>query len=193
MISCKSVIDNLSSYIDGELSSRFKSDIEDHIAQCHKCSSVYNNAAIVKRHLNGMTKLQTSGAFEVTLRSRIALDQERRRTIFEGLFDSFPGVSKKPIIGFAAAAVGVALFLMINNDNISDKKFYMSGQNTQEENVLLPNKGQNQTVDRDFNNLADDKPSLSATPVGLSDSTEKKYTAGEKPHYIDGNIQYINK
>lgn len=191
MISCNNVLDYLSSYIDGDVSSSLKKEIEDHIAFCHKCKVTYENARLVKGYINNLEKLHTSGSFGITLRERIARDQSRKRNIIE---DLLPDITKKPIIGFAAAAVGVAIFMMVNSDNVPENEINVNKQNIYKENILIPSKGTKQAnipVDKINNQLPVDKSVFSASPV--SDSTRKKIDVTDKPRSLNGNIQYIKK
>ncbi|MFC1557860.1 zf-HC2 domain-containing protein [candidate division KSB1 bacterium] len=189
MISCNNVLDYLSSYMEGDVSSPLKKEIEDHITYCHKCKVTYENAQLVKGYINRLSKLHTSSSFEMTLRERIARDQSRKRNIIE---DLLPDITKKPIIGFAAAAVGVAIFMMVNSDNVPENEFNVDKQNIYKENILIPSKGTKQAgmpVDKIKNQLMPDKSVFSASPV--SDSTREKFNVADKPHSLNGNIQYI--
>lgn len=191
MVSCNNVLDYLSSYIDGDVSSSLKKEIEDHIAYCHKCKVIYENARLVKGYINSLEKLHTSGSFGITLRERIARDQSRKRNIIE---DLLPDITKKPIIGFAAAAVGVAVFIMVNSDNVPENELNVNKQNIYKENILIPSKRTKQAnipVDKINNQLPVDKSVFSASPV--SDSTIKKIDVTNKPRSLNGNIQYIKK
>ena len=191
MISCNNVLDYLSSYIESDVSSSLKKEIEDHIAFCHKCKVTYKNARLVKGYISSLSKLHTSSSFEKALRERIARDQLRKRNIIEYLL---PDITKKPMIGFAAAAVGVAIFMIVNSDNVPENEFNVNKENIHKEDILIPSKGTKQSnipVYKINNQLPVDRSVFSATPV--SDSTREKFDMADKPHLLNGNIQYIKK
>ncbi len=43
MVSCKTIIANLSSYLDGEAAPEMRQKIEKHLRGCHRCSAVYDS------------------------------------------------------------------------------------------------------------------------------------------------------
>jgi anti-sigma factor (TIGR02949 family) len=43
MVSCKTVIANLSNYLDGEVAPEMRQKIEKHLRGCHRCSAVYDS------------------------------------------------------------------------------------------------------------------------------------------------------
>ena len=42
MVSCKTIIANLSEYLDGNTSAEMRQGIERHLRSCHRCSAVYD-------------------------------------------------------------------------------------------------------------------------------------------------------
>jgi predicted anti-sigma-YlaC factor YlaD len=43
MVSCKTVIANLSNYLDGEAAPEMRQKIEKHLRGCHRCTAVYDS------------------------------------------------------------------------------------------------------------------------------------------------------
>lgn len=43
MVSCKTIIDHLSDYLDGSVSAEMRQKIEKHLRSCHRCSAVYDS------------------------------------------------------------------------------------------------------------------------------------------------------
>ena len=43
MVTCKTVIANLSNYLDGELAPEMRQKIEKHLRGCRRCSAVYDS------------------------------------------------------------------------------------------------------------------------------------------------------
>jgi predicted anti-sigma-YlaC factor YlaD len=43
MVTCKTVIANLSNYLDGEIAPEMRQKIEKHLRRCHRCSAVYDS------------------------------------------------------------------------------------------------------------------------------------------------------
>jgi predicted anti-sigma-YlaC factor YlaD len=43
MVSCKTVIANLSNYLDGEAAPEMRQKIEKHLRRCHRCTAVYDS------------------------------------------------------------------------------------------------------------------------------------------------------
>ena len=43
MVSCKTVIANLSNYLDGEIAPEMRQKIEKHLRGCHRCTAVYDS------------------------------------------------------------------------------------------------------------------------------------------------------
>lgn len=43
MVSCKTIIANLSEYLDGEGSPEMRLKIEKHLRSCHRCTAVYDS------------------------------------------------------------------------------------------------------------------------------------------------------
>jgi len=43
MVTCKTVIANLSNYLDGEIAPEVRQKIEKHLRRCHRCSAVYDS------------------------------------------------------------------------------------------------------------------------------------------------------
>lgn len=43
MVSCKTIIANLSAYLDGEVTLEMRQKIEKHLRRCHRCTAVYDS------------------------------------------------------------------------------------------------------------------------------------------------------
>jgi len=43
MVSCKAIIANLSSYLDGDATPEMGEKIEKHLRRCHRCTAVYDS------------------------------------------------------------------------------------------------------------------------------------------------------
>jgi anti-sigma factor RsiW len=43
MVSCKTIIANVSEYLDGDAPSEMRHKIERHLRGCHRCSAVYDS------------------------------------------------------------------------------------------------------------------------------------------------------
>jgi predicted anti-sigma-YlaC factor YlaD len=43
MVSCKTIIANLSDYFDGDASVEMRQKIEKHLRRCHRCTAVYDS------------------------------------------------------------------------------------------------------------------------------------------------------
>lgn len=43
MVSCKTIIANLSSYLDADAAPEMREKIEKHLRRCHRCTAVYNS------------------------------------------------------------------------------------------------------------------------------------------------------
>ena len=43
MVSCKTIIANLSNYLDGEATPEMRQKIEKHLRGCHRCTAVYDS------------------------------------------------------------------------------------------------------------------------------------------------------
>jgi anti-sigma factor RsiW len=43
MVSCKTVIANLTNYLDGDLEPEMRQKIEKHLRGCHRCTAVYDS------------------------------------------------------------------------------------------------------------------------------------------------------
>lgn len=43
MVSCKTIIANLSSYLDGDATPEMRAKIEKHLRHCHRCTAVYDS------------------------------------------------------------------------------------------------------------------------------------------------------
>jgi predicted anti-sigma-YlaC factor YlaD len=42
MMDCKDVLDNLSDYVDGDVSAELRAALEEHIAKCRRCRVVFD-------------------------------------------------------------------------------------------------------------------------------------------------------
>ena len=43
MVSCKTVIANLTNYLDGDVAPEMRQKIEKHLRRCHRCTAVYDS------------------------------------------------------------------------------------------------------------------------------------------------------
>jgi predicted anti-sigma-YlaC factor YlaD len=43
MVSCKTIVANLSEYLDGDASPEMRQKIEKHLRSCHRCTAVYDS------------------------------------------------------------------------------------------------------------------------------------------------------
>ena len=43
MVSCKTVIANLTNYLDGDIAPEMRQKIEKHLRRCHRCTAVYDS------------------------------------------------------------------------------------------------------------------------------------------------------
>ena len=43
MVSCKTIVANLSAYLDGESTPEMREKIEKHLRGCHRCTAVYDS------------------------------------------------------------------------------------------------------------------------------------------------------
>jgi predicted anti-sigma-YlaC factor YlaD len=43
MVSCKTIIANLSAYLDGDAPLEMRQKIEKHLRRCHRCTAVYDS------------------------------------------------------------------------------------------------------------------------------------------------------
>jgi len=43
MVSCKTVIANLTNYLDGDVAPEMREKIEKHLRRCHRCTAVYDS------------------------------------------------------------------------------------------------------------------------------------------------------
>jgi predicted anti-sigma-YlaC factor YlaD len=43
MVSCKTIIANLSGYLDGDATPEMRERIEKHLRRCHRCTAVYDS------------------------------------------------------------------------------------------------------------------------------------------------------
>ncbi|HZC25005.1 MAG TPA: zf-HC2 domain-containing protein [Candidatus Binatia bacterium] len=43
MVSCKTIIANLTNYLDGDASPEMRQKIEKHLRHCHRCTAVYDS------------------------------------------------------------------------------------------------------------------------------------------------------
>jgi predicted anti-sigma-YlaC factor YlaD len=43
MVSCKTIIANLSNYLDGDATPEMRQKIEKHLRGCHRCTAVYDS------------------------------------------------------------------------------------------------------------------------------------------------------
>jgi predicted anti-sigma-YlaC factor YlaD len=43
MVSCKTVIANLTNYLDGDIAREMRQKIEKHLRHCHRCTAVYDS------------------------------------------------------------------------------------------------------------------------------------------------------
>ena len=43
MVSCKTIIANLSAYLDGDAAPEMRQKVERHLRGCHRCSAVYDS------------------------------------------------------------------------------------------------------------------------------------------------------
>jgi len=43
MVSCKTIVANLSAYLDGEFTPEMRQKIEKHLRGCHRCTAVYDS------------------------------------------------------------------------------------------------------------------------------------------------------
>ena len=43
MVSCKTIVANLSEYLDGNASPEMRQKIEKHLRSCHRCTAVYDS------------------------------------------------------------------------------------------------------------------------------------------------------
>jgi anti-sigma factor (TIGR02949 family) len=61
MLSCKDVLDDLSDFIDGEVSPEMKKALEEHLAKCRRCSLTYSTTRKALRIVG------EAGAFEIPI------------------------------------------------------------------------------------------------------------------------------
>src|SRR3989339_217022 len=141
MVSCKWILKYLSSYLDGDLSSSLKKEINEHIAFCHNCKSIYDNARLIREHIKNLPKVKTPDIFEVKLREKIASNKSLKKNIIEEWITLLPNITRKPIIGFAVVAVGFVVFMTINSNSNREDGFKVTKQNIYKENIALPQKG----------------------------------------------------
>ena len=43
MVSCKTVVANLTNYLDGDVAPEMRQKIEKHLRRCHRCTAVYDS------------------------------------------------------------------------------------------------------------------------------------------------------
>ena len=108
MSHCERYQEILPAYLDGEATAEEKAILESHLKRCPECRAVEKRLKNLQLALRSLPRITTSPDFNIALRTRIRLEERRAATPIL----SFPGFSRVPAFGLAAAAVA-ALFLLL--------------------------------------------------------------------------------
>ncbi|PYU17912.1 MAG: hypothetical protein DMG32_26925 [Acidobacteria bacterium] len=71
MLSCEEVLANLSDYFDGECSSEFRAQLEDHISKCRRCRVVFDSTGTMLKILVDVEPFEVPLAVSARLYSRL--------------------------------------------------------------------------------------------------------------------------
>ena len=71
MLSCEEVLANLSDYFDGECSSAFRAQLEDHISKCRRCRVVFDSTGTMLKILLDVEPFEVPLAVSARLYSRL--------------------------------------------------------------------------------------------------------------------------
>jgi len=75
--SCTMFRDNLSPYIDEELTKETEAKLLAHAAECPSCGNLLKNFVSMKQWLGNLPQATVSGSFDVEMRRRIRLEAEQ--------------------------------------------------------------------------------------------------------------------
>lgn len=113
----------LSSYGDGELSSKEREILESHFEQCLNCRSIVNDFAYITRLLEKTEKADLSEHFELKLRKRLAKEKTDSGIVF-----------RRVLIPLGAVALGI--FALFSGGIIGKEAHkFLSGVNSEQTNA----------------------------------------------------------
>jgi predicted anti-sigma-YlaC factor YlaD len=100
MMNCKSVKENLVSFLEDDLPKLQRKEMEDHLKFCPHCSRLLEEFSRVWETWGGEKRLQASPYFWTRLRQRIVDYEEKGNPVWSWL---------EGLVGWARPALGVAL------------------------------------------------------------------------------------
>jgi hypothetical protein len=83
MTACEKIRDDLSSYLENELTGDEKNHLEAHLAACDQCAMTAGRLRALQGRLHKMAPVTTSGTFHVVLKSRIRRELEPKVSIVD--------------------------------------------------------------------------------------------------------------
>ncbi len=114
MMNCNDVRDNLSDYIEGELTGDLRGEVEQHLTICQECKETEQRIRFLREGLRKLPRVQTSPDFEYRLHQR--LSRFHRRTPLD--FTPLRQMDwKVPAFGSAVLFVAFLFVFMLNSES----------------------------------------------------------------------------
>lgn len=182
MINCDSFAQQLSDFIENNISDENSRLLIAHRDSCENCSRLVHNAKRVLKSLKNLSPVAVSPDFNAKLRQKLALERQKPYRWFDSLIDPIRSIGFKPIVATFATAAVIFLVVMVSNTYIFNK----------DEGVLysprieippLPNSNQNATFQQNPLKLNQ----MQVGGIYFPDSLESYYknTPGESLLQVD--------
>jgi len=118
MNNCHNAQKYLSDYLEGEIPSKLKKDVNSHLNNCSKCSEIFTTAGKIRFLLQNLPGIKASDKFEEKLRQRIIEQNfEDRRPINEFLTSRVALASAFVLILAFLLFSGIRYGLLDNSEN----------------------------------------------------------------------------
>jgi hypothetical protein len=113
MIICAHCKEQLSTYLDGTITTEEQERIEEHLSTCEQCRAVLSELKKTRETLRNLEEIEPPPWFTQKVMNRVRQEAVRKKGLFQKLF--YPFHVKIPIEAFAACLVVVlALFIYKN-------------------------------------------------------------------------------
>ncbi len=123
MENCDKFLEQISAYIDNELSTEDRIKFEEHLKNCSDCEKKYIEILEIVNDLNSVPEIELPENFHNEFMNKLVIEQNKKKDIrFYFLEDILKSINRKQV--FAAGAVFAALtlfFVTLSSINSGDK------------------------------------------------------------------------
>jgi len=169
MIKCDRFEQQVSDYLEGEVSEENFKLLNEHENSCNKCADLVINARILSKILKNLPAINASANFTKNLRLKLAGETElqKSRTV-KRIVNDIKSFKLKPVaISFAAAASIFFAFIMLDSYVINDRSDVLMSPRIE----MPPLPGSNQSPNTNQNLFVPNQTQVGG--FSTSDSLEK--------------------